>query len=222
MKYIDEVSQDILKTKPNYMGKILTFTKRNRILFSRVLIGCLVVLIVISKPMWQPRAVIDIALEFISFVLVLIAAFGRLWSLSYISGNKTKTLITEGPYSMVRNPLYFFSLIGACGIGISSESIVVMGSLLLAFAIYYPMVIRAEEENLLRLHKDFFQIYSSEIPSFIPKFSRYNEPAEYSIKARLFRRAFLSVMWFPLAYILILTIAHLQEAGLVPALFSIP
>jgi protein-S-isoprenylcysteine O-methyltransferase Ste14 len=204
------------------MEKILTFTKKNRILFSRVLIGCLVVLLLISEPMWHPRAVIDIALEFLSLVLVLIAAFGRLWSLSYISGHKTKDLITEGPYSMVRNPLYFFSLIGACGIGISSESIIVLGSILLAFAIYYPLVIRAEEERLLSVHKEIFQSYSSEIPSFIPKFSRFHEPTEYPVKARLFRRAFFSVMWFPLAYILILTIAHLQEAGLLPVLFSIP
>jgi protein-S-isoprenylcysteine O-methyltransferase Ste14 len=204
------------------MEKIFAFTQKNRILFSRVLIGCLVVLLLTSEPMWHPRAVIDIALEFLSLVLVVIAAFGRLWSLSYISGNKTRNLVTEGPYSMVRNPLYLFSLIGASGIGISSESITVLGSILLAFAIYYPLVIRAEEERLLSLHKESFQSYSSEVPSFIPKFFRFREPVEYPVNARLFRRAFFSVMWFPLAYILIITIAHLQEAGLVPVLFSIP
>ncbi|GIS42766.1 MAG: hypothetical protein Ct9H90mP15_08060 [Candidatus Neomarinimicrobiota bacterium] len=29
----------------------------------------------------------------------------------YVEGFKTKKLITEGPYSMVRNPLYFFTVL---------------------------------------------------------------------------------------------------------------
>ena len=204
------------------MKNILTFTKKNRILFSRVLIGCMVVLLLISEPKWHPRAFADITTEFVALVMVMVAAFGRLWTLSYISGHKTKDLVTKGPYSIMRNPLYFFSLIGAMGIGVASESIIILGSLLLAFSVYYPLVIRAEEEHLTHIHGDGFQDYCSTVPAFLPRFSLFHEPEEYLVNARLFRRAFFSVMWFPLAYILILSVAHLQEAGIMPVILSIP
>ena len=204
------------------MKNIFTFTQKNRILISRLIIGCMVVLMLISEPKWHPGPFADIATEFIALVLVIVAAFGRLWTLSYISGHKTKDLVTRGPYSITRNPLYFFSLIGALGIGVASESIVILGSLLLAFSVYYPLVIRAEEEHLTHIHGVGFKDYCSTVPVFLPSFSLFHEPEEYLVNARLLRRAFFSVMWFPLAYILILSIAHLQEAGIMPVILSIP
>ena len=53
----------------------------------------------------------SVGLSVIGFVLVTLGGFGRLWASLYVEGFKTKTLITEGPYSMVRNPLYFFTII---------------------------------------------------------------------------------------------------------------
>jgi protein-S-isoprenylcysteine O-methyltransferase Ste14 len=204
------------------MEKILSFTKKNRILLSRVLIGCVVLLMIFSRSVWQPGLAVHIASELLAFVLVLFAAFGRLWALSYISGHKTRDLITEGPYSIMRNPLYFFSLSGALGICILSRSILVSGSILLAFAVYYPLVIRAEEKHLAQVHGESFRQYCSSVPSFTPKLSLFHEPKDYPVNARLFRRAFFSVMWFPLAFLLIHFLGHLQEMGIVPVLLSIP
>ena len=51
----------------------------------------------------------SVGLSIIGFTLVIIGGFGRLWASLYVEGFKTKTLIKEGPYSMVRNPLYFFN-----------------------------------------------------------------------------------------------------------------
>jgi len=204
------------------MEKILSFTKKNRILLSRVLIGCVVLLMIFSRSVWQPGLAVHIASELLAFVLVLFAAFGRLWALSYISGHKTRDLITEGPYSIMRNPLYFFSLSGALGVCILSKSILVSGSILLAFAFYYPLVIRAEEEHLAKVHGESFRHYCSVVPSFTPKLSLFHEPKDYPVNARLFRRTFFSVMWFPLAFILIHFLGHLQEMGIVPVLVFIP
>jgi protein-S-isoprenylcysteine O-methyltransferase Ste14 len=204
------------------MEKILSFTQKNRILLSRVLIGCVVLVMIFSKSVWQPGLAAHMASELSAFVLVVLAAFGRLWALSYISGHKTRDLITEGPYSIMRNPLYFFSLCGALGVCILSKSILVSGSILLAFAFYYPLVIRAEEGHLAQVHGEIFRHYCSVVPSFIPKISLFHEPKDYPVNARLFRRAFFSVMWFPLAFILIHILGHLQEMGIVPVLLSIP
>ena len=53
----------------------------------------------------------SLQMSIFGFILVVFGCFGRIWASLYIEGNKTKNLITAGPFSMVRNPLYFFSLI---------------------------------------------------------------------------------------------------------------
>lgn len=204
------------------MEQLLSFAKRYRIPFSRVLLGIVILAIVLSDPVWSPGPLASVAVDLVAFVLVLTAAFGRLWALSYISGHKTRDLITQGPYSMVRNPLYFFSLAGVLGIGMLTKSIIILGLIVLAFAVYYPLVIRAEEKHLERVHGERFRRYRSRVPAFVPRFKAYEEPVEYPVNARQFRRAFFSVMWFPLVYMMFLFIGRLHAAGMVPALLSIP
>ena len=204
------------------MEKLLSLTKRYRILLTRVLLGIIVLTIVISAPVWRPGPAVSAAIDILAFFLVLTATFGRLWALTFISGHKTKDLITEGPYSAMRNPLYFFSLLGALGIGILTKSILVVAAMVLAFALYYPMVIHAEEDRLERFHGERFRSYKARVPSFIPRFSAYVEPIEYPVNARCFRRALFSVMWFPLIYLFFLELRWLHAAGIVPVLVNIP
>ena len=45
------------------------------------------------------------------------------WSSLYIAGRKGRELVTVGPYSTCRNPLYFFSIVGAAGMGAQSGSL---------------------------------------------------------------------------------------------------
>ena len=68
-------------------------------------------------------------LEAFGLFLLTVCSIGRLWALLYISGHKTYEIITDGPYSIVRHPLYLFSLIGAIGIGMASENILIMAIL---------------------------------------------------------------------------------------------
>lgn len=204
------------------MELLLSFTKRYRILLTRVLLGLIALVIVLSAPLWEPGPVVSLAIDFLAFILVLTAAFGRLWALSYISGHKTKDLITEGPYSAMRNPLYFFSFIGSLGIGLLTKTALVSGAIVLAFAIYYPLVIRSEEKHLEQVHGESFRQYKTRVPAFIPRFSAYSEPLEYPVSARYLRRAFFSVMWFPLIYIILLFLERLHAVGILPVFMSIP
>lgn len=203
------------------MQNVLHFSKKNRLNITRVLIGVLILIDLLSVPRWHINPVSLIGIEFLAFILVLSATFGRLWALSYISGNKTQKLITDGPYSLMRNPLYFFSFCGAIGLGIASKSILFCSVILLAFATYYPLVIRAEEEHLEGIHSDEFRRYCSAIPAFLPKFSTYQEKPTYLVDARRMRRAFMSVMWFPLIFFIMIAIDRLQALHIIHTVFFI-
>jgi len=203
------------------MSRLLHFFKKNHLNISRVLIGALILIDFLSTPRWPMKPGMLVLVEFLAFILVLIAAFGRLWSLTYISGNKTQNLITTGPYSLMRNPLYFFSLIGAIGLGLVSKSMLVFSVLLLAFVIYYPLVVRAEEEHLRSIHGQDFLRYRSAVPVFLPRFSRYREEASYLVDARRLRRSFFSAMWFPLLFIIMISIDRLQALHILHPIFII-
>ncbi|MBN2299236.1 MAG: isoprenylcysteine carboxylmethyltransferase family protein [Deltaproteobacteria bacterium] len=204
------------------MEKILYISKEYRIAFTRVFGAAFLFLLLFSGYSWSPNIYMHLAVDLVAFVLILVCTFGRLWALAYISGHKTKDLITDGPYSLVRNPLYLFSLIGAFGVGLVSKNVVVFALILILFVIYYPFVIRAEEKHLLEVHGHTFEEYKAKTPMFIPNFKGFKEQQYYSIDARLFRRAFFSVTWFPLIYMILLAIDRLHVSGLVPVLFTVP
>src|SRR5262245_64205860 len=63
--------------------------------------------------------------EWIGIVAIVICILGRTWASLYIAGRKIEQFVTEGPYSVVRNPLYFFSIIGDAGWCVQLGDIVV-------------------------------------------------------------------------------------------------
>ena len=65
----------------------------------------------------------SLQMSILGFVLVVFGSFGRIWASLYIEGNKTKNLVTSGPFSIVRNPLYFFSLIMLLGFSLALKAI---------------------------------------------------------------------------------------------------
>ena len=52
-------------------------------------------------------------IEFIGLVMTIIAALGRMYSTAFLGGFKNKKVIDIGPFSVCRNPLYFF-LVDRC------------------------------------------------------------------------------------------------------------
>ena len=197
-------------------------TEKLRIRISQIFVGLLIVLICISSSLWDDKApFVSTVLFFLGTVLVGIASLGRLWCSVYIAGYKTDHLVTQGPYSMCRNPLYFFSLLGALGVGLASETLLIPFVILIAFAGYYPHVIKSETAELIRLHKSEFEIYLKEVPIFFPKISLLNEPEEYIVKPRIFKSHMFHAIWFVWFLGIIEMIEGLHELNVLPTVFKI-
>src|SRR5688572_6326058 len=121
-----------------------------RILISRIF-GLVFLLLVIFTESAHQESLVSDFLFLLGLLLVSIGTAGRLWCAVYINGYKNKALVTEGPYSITRNPLYFFSLIGFVGVGFATETFTIPVAALLSFALLYPQVIKKEEANLSAL-----------------------------------------------------------------------
>jgi protein-S-isoprenylcysteine O-methyltransferase Ste14 len=173
----------------------LSFARR-RIFWSRVALGLAVVYVLLVPPPSQPGQVLLESAEMLGFFLLAIAALGRLWCLAFIAGAKNEVLITEGPYSIVRNPLYVCNFLGVLGLGLAVENPALALLLACGFVLLYPGVVRNEEERLARTFGAAYVAYCTTTPRWLPNWSAYREPETWMIHPTRFRKGLLGAMWF--------------------------
>ncbi|MCD6327292.1 isoprenylcysteine carboxylmethyltransferase family protein [bacterium] len=189
---------------------------------SKVLGALALIIIVLSESAWERDSSLVASLLFLAgCTLAAIGSLGRLWCSLYIAGYKTEQLITAGPYSITRNPLYFFSFLGALGVGLASETLVIPAVILVAFAVYYPAVIRAEEKRLNKIYGEKLAEYIRNTPKFFPQMSLLKEPEEYVVRPVKFRRHISSALWFIWLIGILEVIEGFHESGLFDPMFSI-
>ena len=96
-------------------------TSRLRLRLTRVFVVCVICAFSLGAAEWTVgHPLVEQALFITGITLASFGAAGRAWATSYISGLKMKELVTTGPYSLCRNPLYFFSFILGVGFGESA------------------------------------------------------------------------------------------------------
>ena len=194
--------------------------QRNRIAVSRGFV-LLFVLVVLAAESRLEGTIAGALLFIIGLALIGVATIGRLWCSLYISGNKGDELVSVGPYSLTRNPLYFFSLLGFSGVGFATETLTLGIALTLFFALVYPFIIRREESELRAKFDVAFEAYCERVPRFFPRWSGYVEPAMWSVNTRLFRRTMIDVIWLVWLAALIELVEAAREHGLVRPLISL-
>lgn len=114
-----------------------------RLPLSRAASAVAVFFLLFTSSRWEGRELMVTTMLFtVGMVLVAIGSLGRMWCSVYIAGYKDRTLITQGPYSVCRNPLYFFSTFGALGVGCCTETFTFPLALLALMIVYYPLVIQ--------------------------------------------------------------------------------
>ena len=108
-----------------------------------------------------------ISLGSVLIVLAAIQALGKEWSVTarLVEGHK---LVTVGPYSFVRHPIYtgMFGMLLATGLAISCWMALVLGVLI--FAIGTAIRVRSEEKLLREAFGAQFEDYTQRVPAVIP------------------------------------------------------
>jgi protein-S-isoprenylcysteine O-methyltransferase Ste14 len=190
--------------------------ERFRLWISKLFFVAVAGLTLVSSSRWEQISIMADVLFALGCILVGVAAIGRLWCSLYIAGYKNHVLVTAGPYSMVRHPLYFFSLVGGVGIGLTTETLLIPGIILVAFALYYPAVIRSEERRLQHLYGELFQSYRRQTPAFFPRLSLLKEPESYTVIPKTYRKHMIHTLWFIWLPALVEIIEALHERGVLP------
>lgn len=198
-----------------------SITKKIRLFVLRIFVVILLIIILFSSSKWENKSLVGNVLFFVGCILAGTASMGRLWCSLYIAGYKKYTLVTTGPYSISRNPLYFFSLVGVAGVGLTTETLLIPSIVLIVFATYYRFVIRSEERKLLNRHGESFESYRRNTPIFFPKLSLLQEPETYTVNPKIFRKSIYSTLWFIWFIGIFEIIKACHGTGLLPVYFKI-
>ena len=180
---------------------------KKRMLFLRVSIISLALLsyFFIEFRAFTLELSVEQSLQFsvIGFILLIFGCFGRIWASLYIEGNKTKNLITNGPFMMVRNPLYFFSLMILIGFCFALKSLFLPIGLILIFIVFHVPTIANEERKLRDIHGELFDDYVRSTPRLIPNIFKYKKPItsdRVNIKIKRINGVLLEVIGYIFTY----------------------
>jgi protein-S-isoprenylcysteine O-methyltransferase Ste14 len=127
-------------------------------------------------PMFPPNRSLEIALSVLAMVLAVasvwfcgaaVRTLGKQWSLAarVLEGHK---LVTEGAYSVVRNPIYtgMFGMLLATGLAVSHW--LGLSIAIVIFAIGTFIRVRSEEKLLREMFGAEFDEYARRVPAVIP------------------------------------------------------
>jgi protein-S-isoprenylcysteine O-methyltransferase Ste14 len=191
-----------------------------RLMVSRVFGLSILGMLTLGSSYWSSDPLFDQVLFVFGVLLAVVGFCGRLWCLSYIAGRKKRVLITVGPYSLCRHPLYFFSLIGGVGLGLCTETLSVAILFALAFAMYYPHIIQTEERFLSANFPDY-EDYKAKITLFFPNWSNYSD-GDVLVNASDFRGKIVETGGFLILIGILEVLELLHFVGVLPTYFTIP
>ncbi len=170
----------------------------SRILHTRVAVIGLLILLIFSKSGWPDDRPIHELIQWSGYFFILVGVGIRIFCSIYIGGQKNEAVMTDGPFSVVRNPLYCGSLIAAIGIGLQTTSLILTAAIIMTFVLYYSIIIKKEEIFLEGKFGLDYQQYKQHVPRWIPAFSQWKSPPHIVVKPYFVARTILDSLGFML------------------------
>jgi protein-S-isoprenylcysteine O-methyltransferase Ste14 len=196
-------------------------TQRRRKIALRLLIAALLLGMPFVRSSF-PREELHETLEAIGQLLILIGILGRAWCTMHIGGQKFSELVTYGPFSISRNPLYVFSLIAAFGAGLQTGSIIFAVIALFCVWLVLDVTVRQEEAALSRRFAESYDAYCARTPRYWPRASSWRGQNILNVNMALFYRTILDGFLFFLIVPVAELVDWLQELGYLPVLLKLP
>jgi len=107
-------------------------------------------------------------------LVLVVAALIRTWASSYLHANvvyaaevKTELLVADGPYRLVRNPLYFANVLMAIGVGAMMSRVGFFVAVVAMVVFCYRLILR-EESELHATQGEMYDRYRQAVPRLWP------------------------------------------------------
>lgn len=164
-------------------------------------------------PQWKGRLLNEL-FNFLGIALVL---FGFLFRISARGHKEEKSsqgrsLVMDGPYALIRNPMYFGTLLIGMGIISLLFQFWTIFLFLTVFLLIYIPQVRKEEALLAIMFKEEYREYSKAVPGYFPRIRSLLNPLAYlSLKLSWVKKELSS---FIFTWIAVLAIEIWEDARL--------
>ena len=152
----------------NFFFKIRSFTP----------IPFIIALLYFAKPAWYTVV--------IGVPFIVVGELLRVWAVGYAGASTrartlgaARDLVTTGPYSYVRNPLYLGNFLLSLGVCLLANVYWLVAVLVIGYFCQYLPIIAVEEAYLLESCGSVYQTYQEQVPRFIPQFRSYPDPSPH-------------------------------------------
>jgi len=190
--------------------KAIPSLHKSRQLHSRIFVVMVVILALVSQPVLEQGVFLRQLMLWVGYALVMAGTFGRIYCSIYIGGRKNGMVVREGPFSVVRNPLYVCSFVAMVGIGLQSGMFALLLLLMGAFMSYYPKVVAKEEAFLQHSFGAAYEAYLREVPRWLPDFKLWKEPEQIETKPKFIRDTLMdaAIFFLPLPCFYLIAVLH--------------
>jgi len=115
----------------------------------------------------------DSGMVMIGLLMAAVGQILRIYAAGFIF--KNKQLASNGPYALVRHPLYLGNIVILIGFALASANLYVAAGVLVFFLIWYPAAIAYEDSKLERIFEDQWREWSGHIRAIIPGRFRWTD-----------------------------------------------
>ena len=105
-----------------------------------------------------------------AFVAIIGLAI-RAWASGHLK--KNQELTTSGPYAHTRNPLYLGTFLLGTGVAVAGGTAWFVALFATFYLLIYVPVMFAEAETMRGLFAEEYEVYRSQVPLFVPRFTPY-------------------------------------------------
>ena len=194
---------------------------KTRMRDTRILVGIVFFAVFFTSPIIQEGSFTYDAARLTGYILLCICVMGRIYSTAFIGGIKNERLVTYGSYSMCRNPLYFYSLLGAAGLGLMSAQIITFTIIFGGGLFIYTGLIKREETFLYEKFGDKFTAFKASTPRLLPNIKKYICPDKLTFQPKYLIMAIQDSIWWLIMPPLFEIARNLHQTGIIKPLFSL-
>jgi protein-S-isoprenylcysteine O-methyltransferase Ste14 len=205
---------------PDDAGAGPSQTARKATLLVAVLLG--IAFLLFGGSRWEDGGTVHEGIEWAGLGLIVFCILGRTWCSLYIGGRKNRELAQSGPYSVSRNPLYLFSIIGAVGVGAQAGSIALAAAAGFVAWLALLMTTMREEAALTVNFGAPYRDYMARVPRFLPRLSQWRDTETIEVRPRLVMTTFVDALVFLAAIPIAEGLEYLHDASMLPTLLLLP
>lgn len=145
-----------------------SYAYRSRMWMTAVSVGVGLALTAMNRPLAPLPGHLDSVLYVLGAVMFCAGAAIRIWAAAYICARKSVDVVTTGPYSLCRNPLYWGTLLMVAAFPLLIKSPLLAVTMLPIILLYLFAVVPVEEAVMQSRHGATYTAYCQSVSRWWP------------------------------------------------------